>query len=304
MTTPAINLPPGISEEYKEDILDVLRGWAADERIEGVLLLGRACGLPYFAPEADVVVVTGETDAVGRPAFRAACGRTWFRVRVASRKEFLEELTTGVVTPFKIALKESFIALDRHGRLADALRALEPMFNRDLPRAKLAAAAEAAAALRDAEVALADVNPSDAGEALARACVKLAELELLNDGVRPPFICTLAACGGGDARRVYESIWRVRDDADELARVTAEASALFKRLLPAAASSVFDFLIKRGGSALAASVIEALDLGDVADIDLVLAALDAYGLLKVGREERQVPGLAGLTYNEPVLTLS
>jgi hypothetical protein len=158
--------------------------------------------------------------------------------------------------------------------------------------------------LRDAEVALADANPFDAGEALARACVKLAELELLTDGVRPPFVCTLAACGGGDARRVYASIWQVRDDADELARVAAEAAALFKRLLPAAASSVFDFLIKRGGSALAASVIEALGLGDVADIDLVLAALNEYGLVKVGREERQVPGLAGLTYNEPVLTLS
>jgi hypothetical protein len=291
MTKPAINLPPGISEEYREDILDVLRGWALNERVEGVILLGRAGGLPYVAPQADVVVVTGEADGAVNAAFRAACGRTWFRVRVASRRGFLEELTAGAVTPFKIALRESF-------------RALEPVFNRDLPRAKLAAAALASAALREAEAALANASPSDAGEALARACVALAELELLNDGVRPPVICPLAARGGGEARRIYASIWRARDDAGELARVAGETSALFKRLLPAAASSVFDFLIKHGGSALAASVIEALDLDDVADIDLVLAALDAYGLVKVGREERPVPGLAGLTYNEPVLTLS
>lgn len=275
-----------------------------NERVEGVILLGRAGGLPYVAPRADVVVVTGEADGAVNAAFRAACGRTWFRVRVASRRGFLEELTAGAVTPFKIALRESFLALDRHGKLADTLRALEPVFNRDLPRAKLAAAALASAALREAEAALANASPSDAGEALARACVALAELELLNDGVRPPVICPLAARGGGEARRIYASIWRARDDAGELARVAGETSALFKRLLPAAASSVFDFLIKHGGSALAASVIEALDLDDVADIDLVLAALDAYGLVKVGREERPVPGLAGLTYNEPVLTLS
>ncbi len=297
-------MPPGIPEEYRENILDVLQRWAADERVEGVMLLGRARGLPYVAPRADVFVVTGGVDGIGSTTFRAACGRTWLRVRIASRKGFLEELTTGAVTPYKIALRESFLALDRHGGLADTLRALEPAFKRDLPRAKLAAAARAAAALREAEAALENASPSDAGDALGRACVALAELELLTDGIRPPVTCPLAVRKEGDAGRIYASIWRAPDDAGELARVTAEASALFKRLLPAAASSVFDFLIKHGGSALAASVIESLDLEDVADIDLVLTALDAYGLVKVGREERPVPGLAGLTYGEPVLTLS
>jgi hypothetical protein len=85
--------------------------------------------------------------------------------------------------------------------------------------------------------------------------------------------------------------------------VVAEASALNKSLLPAAAAPVFDFLIRRGGSAAVASAVEALGLRAVADIDLVLAALEAYGLIKVGREERPVPGLPGLTRSEPVLTL-
>ncbi|HUV87044.1 MAG TPA: hypothetical protein VMX79_08010 [bacterium] len=303
MTTSALTLPPGIPEEYKKGIVEALGPWAGDERLEGILLLGRARGFRYYAPGADVVVVTASGDAVGRRGLRAVCGRTWLRVRVTSRRVFLDELTTGPVTPFKLALREAFVARDRRGRLADALRALEPVLNHGLPRARLAAAAEVAAALRSSDVALAAAGSYDAAEALARATVKLAELELLNDGVWPSLECPLAAAAGGDARRLYASIWRARDDVSKLNRVAAEAAALFRRLLPAASASVFDFLIKRGGSALTASVIEALDLGNVADIDLVLAALDAYGLVKVGREERPVPGLAGLTYSEPVLTL-
>lgn len=303
MTTPALTLPPGFSGENRDDLAGVLGEWAADERLEGVLLLGRNGGLRYYAPEADVVIVTTAGGSAGVVPFRAVCGRTWLRVRVSPFKEFVEELTDGPVTPFKSALKEAFVALDRRGRLADALRTLEPTLNRDLPRAKLVAAAQAAAALRDAGAALAEASASDVGEALVRACVKIAELEYLNEGVRPPFMCPLASGKAEDARRLYASIRRAGDDVGDLARTVAEASALYKSLLPAAASPVFDFIIKRGGSAVAASALEALDLAGVADIDLVLAALEAYGLIKMGREERPVPALPGLTSNEPVLTL-
>ncbi len=297
-------MPPGLSEEYKNDILAALTDWSADARLEGILLAGKACGFPYCASEADVVVVIERGDPPNPFALRVVSGRTWLRVRVTSHEAFIGELRTETLTPLKLALRGAFVAHDRRGRLADALRTLEPLFNRGLPRARLAAAAEIAAALRDIEAALADASPYDAAAALSRACVQLAKLEQLNDGGWPYGECPLATTKANAARRAYMMVWRAGGDVEQLRGVAAEVSALFYRFLPAAAASIFDFLIKKGGSAAVASVIAALDLEEIAEIDLVLAALDAYGLVKVGREERPVPGMAGLTYNEPVLTLS
>jgi hypothetical protein len=302
MTTAAFTLPPGLAEENRDEVVRVLGEWAADERLEGLLLLGRTGGLRYHAPEADVVIVTTGSGAADF-AFSAVCGRTWLRVRVFSLKGLLAELTDGPATPFKLALKDAFIALDRLGRLTDALRALEPMLQQDLPRAKMTAAARLAAALRDAGMAVTEACPTDAAEALVRACARIAELDYLNEDMRPPFVCPLAGDRAEGARRLFASVRRAGGDVGKLARVVAEASALYKSLLPAAAAPVFDFLIRRGGSAAVASAVEALGLRAVADIDLVLAALEAYGLIKVGREERPVPGLPGLTRSEPVLTL-
>jgi hypothetical protein len=303
MIANALILPAPVPEQQREYLRDVLGGWAADERLDGILLLGKVCGLAYDAPEVDVVVVIRDEAGGGSSDFRAACGRTWLRVRVSPYREFVDELMAGPVTAFELALREGFLSLDRRGRLADVLRALEPMRKRDLPRAKLAAAAEAAVALRRAEAALADAGACDAAGALAAVGTKLAELELLTDGVWSPFFYPYAHGRGENARRVCASLYRDGYDADGFVRVATEARALFKRFLPAAAAPVFDFLIKRGGSSLAVSVIEDLDLGGVPGIDQLLAALVDYGLVKVGREERPVPGLTGLTYNEPVLTL-
>lgn len=296
----SLTLPAAVSEERREHLGEMLGGWASDERLEGMLLLGRACGLSYDAPEVDVVVLTGDD---GREVFdfRAGCGATWLRVRVYSQKKFLGDSTAGPLTPHKFALREGFLSLDRRGRLADVLRALAPMYKRDLPRAKLIAAAEAVRALRDAEAALSNAGSCDAAGALAAAASRLSELELLNEGIWSPFLSRRV--GSGNARRVCASLYREGDDAGKLARVAAEATGLFKRYLPAAATPVFDLLLKRGGSALAATVIDGLGLAYVPGVDSLLAALVEYGLVKVGREERPIPGLPGLTYNEPVLTL-
>jgi hypothetical protein len=303
MTIYSLTLPVAVSEERRGHLGEMLGEWALDERLEGILLLGRACGLAYDAPEVDVVVSTGDADGGAGSDFRAGCGATWFRVRVCSQKKFLGDLTDGLLTPHKLALREGFLSLDRRGRLADVLRALEPMYKRDLPRARLAAAAEAVAALRGAEVAVSDAGACDAAGALAALAAKLTELELLNEGIWSPLFYGRATGRGGNARRVCASLYREGDYPDNLGRIAAEAAVLFKRYLPAAATPVFDLLIKRGGSALAATVIDELTLADVPGVDLLLAALVEYGLVKVGREERPVPGLSGLTYSEPVLTL-
>ncbi len=299
----SLTLPAAASEERREYLRDLLGEWASDERLEGIILLGPACGWGYEAPEVDVVVVTGNGGGGADSDFRAVCGGTWLRVRVSSHRDFLGGLTAGLLTPHKLALREGFLSLDRRGRVADVLRALEPIYKRDLARAKLVAAAEAVSALRRAEAALSDAEPWDAAGALAAVGSKLTELELLNDGVWSPFFGGGAPGRGGNAKRMRASLYREGDDAGHLARIAGEAGALFKRLLPAAAAPVFGLLIKRGGSALALTVIEDLALADVPAVDSLLAALVEYGLVKVGREERPLPGLPGLTYNEPVLTL-
>ncbi len=303
MATRTLKLPSNLAEEYVKDIGGVLAGWAGDERIEGILLLGGVSGLRPDDGDADVLIVAKDEYAAARSYVRAISGRSWLRVHVTSYRTLLRELQDRVLTPFQLSLKEAFVALDPRGRLTDALRALEPLLSRALPKARVAAAASVAAALRDAEAALAAHSPGDAAGALARACTNLAALELLNDGVWPSGSCPIAAREGGPARRLSEMLWRAGGDMNKLERVAAEASAAFRRSLPAATASIFDFLIKRGGSAAVASVVESLELTDVVELDLVLTALDAYGLVKVGREERPVPGLPGLTYNEPVLTV-
>lgn len=304
MATSTLTFPSGLSEEHKKDILGGLKGWAADARLEGILLTARAYGLPYCASEPDVVVVTERSDPPNPLTLRVASGRTWLRVHVISHESLIGELRSEDLTPFKLALRGAFVARDRRGHLADALRALEPIFNRGLPRARLAAAAEIKASLRDVDTALTEGNPYAVAAALARACVGLAKLELLNAGVWPSGECPLAAGQVNAARRIYGMIWQAGANVEQLKSVAAEVSAVFHRFLPAASAPIFNFLIKTGGSATVASIIDALGLEEISEIDLVLAALDAYGLIKVGREERPVPGLPGLTYNEPVLTLS
>ena len=163
--------------------------------------------------------------------------------------------------------------------------------------------AQVAAALREAEAALTISSASDAATALARACSKLAELELLNGGVWPPDSCPLAFYDEGPTRNMAEAVGSAAGDVGALGLVHTELSAVFRRYLPAAAACVFDFLIKNGGSAALASVINAFDFAGIRDLDLVFAALGKYGLVKIGREERALPGLPGSAYEEPVLTL-
>ncbi len=303
MTIYSLTLPAAVSGERQKYLREMLGGWASDERLEGILLLGRACGLAYDAPEVDVVVLTGDAGDGAGSDFRAGCGAAWHRVRFCSEKEFLGDLTAGPLTPHKLALREGFLSLDRRGRLADVLRALGPIYKRDLPRARLVAAAAAVGALKGAEAALSSAGAGGAAGALAAVASKLTELELLNEGIWSPFFYRRAPGRGGNARRVCASLYRGGEDVDSLGRIAAEAVAIFRRYLPAAAAPVFDLLIKRGGSALAATVIDDLALADVSGVDLLLVALVEYGLVKVGREERPVPGLPGLTYNAPVLTL-
>ncbi|NIT36399.1 MAG: hypothetical protein GTN49_07850 [candidate division Zixibacteria bacterium] len=304
MATRTLKLPSNLAEEYRKDVGGVLARWAADERIEGILLLGGVPGRHPDDGDGDVLVVVKDECAVGRSYVRAISGRSWLRVHVTGYRALLRELQDRNLTPFQLSLKGAFIALDPRGRLRDALRTLDPLLSGALPKARVGAAASVAAALRDAEAALAACSPADAGAALSRACSNLAALELLNDGVWPAGPCPLAAREGGSARHLAAALWRAGGDVNRLARVTAGASAAFRRSLPAATACIFDFLIKRGGSAAVASVAESLELTDIAELDLVLNALDAYGLVKVGREERPVPGLPGLTYNEPVLTVA
>lgn len=304
MATRTLKLPSNLTEEYGKYIQGVLAAWAADERIEGILLLDGVAGRRPDGGDADVLVVAKDEYPAAHSYVRAISGRSWLRVHVTSYRALLRELQNGPLTRFQLSLRGAFVALDPHGRLADALHTLEPLLSRALPNARVAAAASVAGALRDAEAALAAYSPGDAGGALARACANLAALELLNDGVWPSGSCPIAACEGGPARRLAEVLWRAGGDMNKLAGVAAEASAAFRRSLPAATACIFDFLIKRGGSAAVASVVDSLELADVVELDLVLTALDAYGLVKVGREERPVPGLPGLTYNEPVLTVA
>jgi len=157
--------------------------------------------------------------------------------------------------------------------------------------------------IRDAEAALAISSASDAAVALARACSKLAELELLNAGTWPPDSCPLALYDEGPARNICDAIGPAAGDVGALGRLYAEVTAVFHRYLPAAAACIFDFLIKKGGSAVLASVVESLDFSGISDLDLVFAALGKCGLVKIGREERTLPGLSGAVYEEPVLTL-
>jgi hypothetical protein len=304
MATRTLKLPSNIAEEYGKDVQRVLAAWAADERIEGILLLGAVSGRDPDDGDADVLVVAKDEYAAAPSYVRAISGRSWLRVHVTSYRALLRELQDKALTPFQLSLKGAFIALDPHGRLADALHTLDPLLSRALPKARVAAAASVAAALRDAEAALAAYSPGDVGGALARACANLAALELLNDGVWPSGSCPIAAREGGPARHLAEALWRAGGDMKKLEGVVAEASAAFRRSLPAATACIFDFLIKRGGSAAVASVVDSLGLADIVELDLVLTALDAYGLVKVGREERPVPALPGLTYNEPVLTVA
>jgi hypothetical protein len=195
------------------------------------------------------------------------------------------------------------VTFDRDSRLADVLRAIGPALNETLPKARVATAAQVAAALREAEAALAISSAPDAAVALARACSKLAELELLNGGAWPPDTCPLADYDEGPARNMCDAIGPAAGDAGALGRVYTELTAVFRRYLPAAAACIFDFLIKNGGSAALASVVDSLDFGGITDLDLVFAALAKHGLVKIGREERGLPGLPGAVYEEPVLTL-
>jgi hypothetical protein len=304
MATRTLKLPSDIAREYGKDIQGALAGWAADERIEGILLLGAVSGRRSGDGGADVLIVAKDEYLAARSCVRVISGRSWFRVHVTSYRALLRELQNRALTPFQLSLKEAFVALDPRGRLKDALHTLDPLLSRAFPKARVAAAANVAAALRDAEAALAANSPGDAGAALARACAGVAALELLNDGVWPSGPCPIAAREGGSARRLSEMLWKAGGDINKLERAAAEASAAFRRSLPAATACIFDFLIKRGGSAAVALVVESLELTDVVELDLILTALDAYGLVKVGREERPVPGLPGLTYNEPILTVA
>ncbi len=303
MAKRTLKLPSDFVEEYGKDVQGMLAAWAADERVEGILFLDGVAGR---RPDggADVLVVAKDEYPTARSYLRAISGGSWLRVHVTSYRALLREMQDKALTPFQLSLKGAFVALDPHGRLADALHTLDPLLSRALPKARVAAAASIAAALRDAEAALAACSPGDAGGALARACADLAALELLNDGIWPSGSCPIAAREGGPARRLAEVLWRTGGDLKKLEGAAAEASAAFRRSLPAATACIFDFLIKRGGSAAVTSVVESLELTDVVELDLVLNALDTYGLVKVGREERPVPGLPGLTYNEPVLTVA
>jgi hypothetical protein len=302
MAKPELILPPRVSGVGGEELRAVCAAWAEDERLEGILFLGR----PYLlagGDAADVLVVASRRGHPARAVCRLAVGEGWLRLRCATYREFLREVQEGPATGLTWALRDAFIAFDRDGRVADVLRALEPTLKRELPRLRVAAAARVAAALGEAEAALAAPSAADAAAALARACSRLAELELLNEGAWPPAACPLAVSEDSPARRVFQTIWPAAGAVGKLAAVHKDASTLFRRYLPAATACLFDFLIRKGGSAALTSAVDALALADVPELDLVLNALRIHGLVKIGKEERPMPGLPGAVYGEPVLTL-
>lgn len=303
MAMPELRFPPRISVAHDDELRALCADWAEDERVEGILFLGRAYDWSRENAGVDALVVARQKGPPAGAHYRVAVGDYWLRVRFATYREFLREVQDGAATSLKLALRDAFVAWDRRGRLADVLRAIEPALNEALPKARVAAAAQAAAALRDAEAALAKSSASDAAAALARTCLKLAELELLNAGAWPPDACPLAVYEESPVRRVFEAIWPAAGDVGELGRVYTDASVVFRRYLPAATAYIFDYLIKRGGSAALGSAVDALELAGILDVDLVFNALRAYGLIKIGKEERLLPGLPGAVYEEPVLTL-
>jgi len=298
-----LRFPPRLAAAQDDEVRALCAAWADDERVEGILFLGKVYDWARENAEADALVVARCKSSDARAYYRIAAGNRWLRVRFATYREFISAVQDREGTALKLALRDAFVALDRHGRLADVLRAVGPALTEALPKARVAAAAQVAAALRDAEAALAVSGASDAATALARASSKLAELELLNGGAWPPDACPLAVYEEGPARDVFDAVWPAAGDVGALGRVYAEASAVFRRYLPAAAAFIFDFLIKRGGSAALGSVVDSLELAGIPDLDLVFAALGTYGLVKIGREERSLPGLPGAVYEEPVLTL-
>jgi hypothetical protein len=303
MPTPELKLPPHLAAEHDEDVRALCAGWAEDETVEGILFLGRAYDWARQNAEADVLVIARHKGQSGRAYYRIAVGNRWLRVRFATYRGFLRAVQGGEEAGPKLALRDAFVALDRDGRVADALRAVGPALKEALPKARVAAAAQVAAALRAAEAALAVSSAPDATAALVRASSKLAELEMLNGGAWPPDSCPLAIYGEGPARNIYDAIWPAAGDVGVLGRVYNEASAVFRRFLPAAAARIFDFLKKKGGSATLDSVVASLDIAGIPDLDLVFAALGKFGLVKMGREGRSLPGLPGAGYEEPVLTL-
>jgi hypothetical protein len=304
MSTPELRFPPHLAAAQDEEVRALCAAWADDERVEGIIFLGRAYDGARGDAEIDALVVAHRKGGDADAYYRIAAGKRWVRVRFATYRQFISAVREGEETGLKLALRDAFVALDREGRLADVLRAVGPALSAALPKVRVAAAAQVAGALRNAEAALAQAAASDAAAALARACSKLAELELLNGGTWPPDAGPLSVYGEGPARDIFDAIWSSAADTGALGRLYNEASALFRRCLPAAASCVFDFLIKRGGSASLGSVVDSLGLAGILDLDLVFAALATYGLVKVGKEERPLPGLPGVIYEEPVLTLA
>lgn len=303
MPTPELIFPPRLAAAKDEEVRALCAAWAGDERVEGILFLGRGYDWARDEGQADVLVVVHHKSPAASAYYRIAVDSRWLRVRFVTYREFIHAVQDGGETALKVALRDAFVALDRQGRLADALRAVGPALNEALPKTRVAAAAQVAAALRDAEAALATSAPADAAAALARACSKLAELELLNRGTWPQDACSLAVYEEGPARSIFGAISQAGADTGALGRVFDEVSALFRRYLPAAGAIIFDFLIKTGGSASLGSTITSLDLEGISDLDLVFAALGNYGLVKIGKEERPLPGLPGTMYEEPVITL-
>jgi hypothetical protein len=297
-----LQLPPEYSAQRAERLRREVGPWLSDRRVEGVVMIrGDAASPPGRAPADLWVIADLEGGAELFPA-RPVVGPSWLRLAVSSYDVFVKELRER----FRASAGPAagiFVAYDRDGRLRDARLGLEAESARALLRARTAAAAGTAAALHEASAALGAANPGDAAAALFRAATGLAELEALNNGVWPPAAGPFLGAEGKPAYRLFERVRRAGPGAAELGEVLAEAKGAFGRALPAAAAHIFDYIIKNGGSVSAAGVVDSLELADLPNVDSLLAALHEYRLVELGREERSVPGLSGLTYGEAVLTL-
>jgi hypothetical protein len=303
MATAALRLPPGLPEAYGRELREALARWVADVRVDGILLLGEAAGRARPAPVADVVVIVNAERPVKTTAARLVFGSGWLRLSIWDYVDFIQRLREGEITKTHGELREAFVAFDRRGRLADARHGIEPLFQRARPKTRIAAAAAVAAALEEAEIALDRGCNYDAAVALTRGCSALARLELLNRGDEAAEECPIGAAKVPSLPAVFALIGQAGAEGAGLRRAGREIAALYRRSLPAAAANIFDFLIKRGGSSTLADVIESLELAEVEGIDLVVTALAEYGLVKIGRAERSLPGLSGVAVREPVLTL-